>query len=257
MMRCFERWLHHIGMTETEKQECRRRAAQGFEQPAEIFLLGASRKLQCQMLRALGTRPARRQSSCRLGNWRIWLCSPDEHENPHNGFLEPGQKSAGKGCVILLACAGRGGRLRAREAWNRGCDGTAGRLQNVPVLAVQIEFCTRLENRQLGRQENREALLQQTAEDFLGRQVPTFTVSAGRRGAAAESACGISWPNCCVNEKGADVCSVKSSIRAFSFSISWSIIWTTMCPCRSVACKKRGLQGMISSSTSSTRRATA
>jgi len=24
--------------------------------------------------------------------------------------------------------------------------------------------------------------LQQTAEDFLGRQVPTFTVSAGRRG---------------------------------------------------------------------------
>lgn len=37
MMRCFERWLHHIGMTETEKQECRRRAAQGFEQPAEIF----------------------------------------------------------------------------------------------------------------------------------------------------------------------------------------------------------------------------
>lgn len=58
----------------------------------------------------------------------------------------------------------------------------AGRLQNVPVLAVQIEFCTRLENRKLGRQENREALLQQTAEDFLGRQVPTFTVSAGRRG---------------------------------------------------------------------------
>ena len=182
MMRCFERWLHHTGMTETEKQECRRRAAQGFEQPAEIFLMGASRKLQCQMLRALGTRPARRQSSCRLGNWRIWLCSSDEHENPHNGFLEPGQKSAGKGCAILLACAGRGGRLRAREAWNRGCDGTAGRLQNVPVLAVQIEFCTRLENRQLGRQENREALLQQTAEDFLGRQVPTFTVSAGRRG---------------------------------------------------------------------------
>lgn len=182
MIRCFEIWLDRTGMTEAEKQECLCRAARGFAQPAEIFLLGASGKIRCRILRALGIRPARRQSNCRLGNWKIWPCSADRRQRVPDWLKESDEESDQKICVILLACAGKGSRLRARDAWNRGCDGVGELLREISVLAVQIEVGNRPESRLLDRQESGEARLQQAAADFLNRQVPAFTVPAGRSG---------------------------------------------------------------------------
>lgn len=169
-------------MTEEEKAECRRRAADGFAQPADILLLGASAEAQRQLLRVLGVRPARKANGCRWGNWRI--CFGPENGRQKDlltGFLKSCGDTDRKKRVILLASAGRGGRLRARCAWRRALSGAEEKVRDLTVLAVRLEYRHQPQARLFRRQEKDEWLLQQAAEECLGKQISVFTVPAGRK----------------------------------------------------------------------------
>lgn len=173
----FAVWLEQTGMTGTEKQDSLRLVRQGFAQGADLLLLGVPGQVNETLARALGGGRFRRGKPQRLGSWQLWS-SPKgpEAERVLARFLAESGPHPRKKLIVLLAQPGRGGRLRARSVWRRTCRQAQGALAQVPVLVVQAGGTG--PERRFHRQEQGEWMLQQEAEDCLGRPVPVLTVSA-------------------------------------------------------------------------------
>ena len=173
--RQFDAWLNSTAMSESEKAECRSRAERGFAREAELLVLASPGNAERQLRRALGLGPARRGYVCRVGRWRFRTCPAGACERkPLTGLR------AEKTMLLFPASVGKGSRLRARRCWKqvRGVLEQAG--PDVLLLGIQVADCVPC-IRSFRRQEEGEALLQQTAEDCLGKVVPILTICAGRQ----------------------------------------------------------------------------
>lgn len=169
-------------MTEAEKADCLLRARQGFDQGAQLLMLGGPRTEERFLLRVLGAKRARSQGPWQLGSWRFWSCLAGQNRREFlKCFLNRDGSSNQKRLVILFASSGRGGRLRAMQVWRRACAGDEALMGEIPVLLIQTSRSKRSGLRGFRRQENSEWRLQQAAAACLGRQVPVFTVTASGR----------------------------------------------------------------------------
>lgn len=134
----FAAWLEHTGMTEAEKADCLLRARQGFDQGAQLLMLGGPRTEERFLLRVLGAKRARSRGPWQLGSWRFWSCLAGQNRREFlKCFLNRDGSSNKKRLVILFAASGRGGRLRAMQVWRRACAGDEALMGEIPVLLIQ------------------------------------------------------------------------------------------------------------------------